>query len=826
MNYELCIMNYNKILLLLTLLLPITAKAFNDNKGEKSNIVCFVRFADEDADIFDKPLSNYQTLFGGEKETDNSVYNYFYNASYKQLKWKSLFLPATETELKSYRTSYERAYYQKYDASIRPTGYKDDVAGEARMQALVREIAGFLSKDMADKGASIDTDGDGFVDNLCIIFSGNSELSAKRGILWPQRKDLALPEEKAIYIAGKKLASYIMVFDGANGFNSQFDGITLNTGVLCHEMSHSLGTYDLYHVSGALNPVGVWDLMSDNQITPQGMTAYTKMRYCKWIDQIPEIKEAGTYTLNPLSGTTTDKIAYKIKPIGSDEYFVVEYRKKEGCDANLPASGLIIYRICPQYTGGNVNYNGTTRLDEQYIFRPGGTVTADGDISKAAFSIDNGRPSFGGDADIRPFYSDGKEAPFAITDISSCGETISFTLQPITVSLKVDNNNVAMPGFADCSATVKVYTTEEYSIIAPTVTAEWLTVETVKEADGDCIKFTTKTDNDTPKDRNAIITVKTKSGEEVHISVIQKSKSVTAPSALKAELTGNTVHLTWSKATAGEQLIYDDFENPGNPNAWEIKTSGDRGWRWEKCNPDKGFYRSYEGNYAATVYAAWEDIHQDEYFTSKAFANGNTMTFYSRTNGAGRTPANPPYYNVEVSSDNGATWTPVFNARTDQDKTTAGKYTRITIDLTPYKAEQMKVRFHCYDTDDTGLAYYWQIDNLEIMGEGDLSITGYDIYRNGEKIAHTATNDYIDQAPSAGDNIYTVCAVGNFGESSPSNAVTINVSSTGIHDVNAAPSVTAIYDITGRKLSSRAEMQSGKIYIVIYSDGNVTKIAK
>ena len=383
-----------------------------------------------------------------------------------------------------------------------------------------------------------------------------------------------------------------------------------------------------------------------------------------------------------------------------------------------------------------------------------------------------------------------------------------------------------MPGFADCSATVKVYTTEEYSIIAPTVTAEWLTVETVKEADGDCIKCTTKTDNDTPKDRKGYFTVQTKSGEEVHISVIQKSKSVTAPSALKAELTGNTVHLTWSKATAGEQLIYDDFENPDNPNAWEIKTSGDRGWRWEKCNPDKGFYRSYEGNYAATVYAAWEDIHQDEYFTSKAFANGNTMTFYSRTNGAGRTPANPPYYNVEVSSDNGATWTPVFNARTDQDKATAGKYTRVTIDLTPYKAEQMKVRFHCYDTDNTGLAYYWQIDNLEIMGEGDLSITGYDIYRNGEKIAHTATNDYIDQAPSAGDNIYTVCAVGNFGESSPSNAVTINVSSTGIHDVNAAPSVTAIYDITGRKLSSRAEMQSGKIYIVIYSDGNVIKIAK
>ena len=816
-------MSYNKILLLLILLLPNVAKAFNDNKGEKSNIVCFVRFADEDADIFDKPLSNYQTLFGGEKETDNSVYNYFYNASYKQLKWKSLFLPATETELKSYRTSYERAYYQKYDASIRPTGYKDDVAGEARMQALVREIADFLSKDMADQGASIDTDGDGFVDNLCIIFSGNSELSAKRGILWPQRKDLALPEEKAIYIAGKKLASYIMVFDGANGFNSQLDGITLNTGVLCHEMSHSLGTYDLYHVSGALNPVGVWDLMSDNQITPQGMTAYTKMRYCKWIDQIPEIKEAGTYTLNPVSGTTTDRIAYKIKPIGSDEYFIVEYRKKEGCDANLPASGLIIYRICPQYTGGNVNYNGTTRLDEQYIFRPGGTLKADGDISKAAFSIDNGRPAFGGDADIRPFYSDGKEAPFAITDISSCGETISFTLQPIKVSLKVDKNQVDLAGFADCSASVKVSTTEEYTINGET---EWLTIDNVKDADGYSIKFTTKSGNDTPKQRQAIITVKTAAGEEAQIIVTQQSKTITPPSALKAEISNDAVHLSWNKASAAARLIYDDFENTSNPNAWEIKTSGDRGWRWEKCNPDKGFYRSYEGSYAATVYAAWEDIHQDEYFTSKVFANGNTLTFYSRTNGAGRTSANPPYYNVEVSSDNGATWTPVFNARTDQNKATAGKYTLITIDLTPYKSEQMKVRFHCYDTDNTGLAYYWQIDNLEIVGESSTPITGYDIYRNGEKIAHTATNDYIDATPSSGDNVYTVCAVGNFGESSPSNAVTINVTSTGIQDITATATVTAIYDITGRKLRSQADMQSGNIYIVTYSDGNVVKIAK
>lgn len=118
-----------------------------------------------------------------------------------------------------------------------------------------------------------------------------------------------------------------MVFNDANGWSS-LSPVPLNTGVLCHEMSHTLGTYDLYHVNDDLNPVGVWDLMSDNLKTPQQMSAYTKYRYCKWIDEIPEISTPGTYTLNPVGGSSKENIAYKINPTGSDEYFIVEYRKK------------------------------------------------------------------------------------------------------------------------------------------------------------------------------------------------------------------------------------------------------------------------------------------------------------------------------------------------------------------------------------------------------------------------------------------------------------------------------------------------------------------
>ena len=46
----------------------------------------------------------------------------------------------------------------------------------AREQALIREVAAWLS-DALPEDASLDADGDGIVDNMCIVLSGRSELS-------------------------------------------------------------------------------------------------------------------------------------------------------------------------------------------------------------------------------------------------------------------------------------------------------------------------------------------------------------------------------------------------------------------------------------------------------------------------------------------------------------------------------------------------------------------------------------------------------------------------------------------------------------------------
>lgn len=50
-------------LTILCLLFAFQAGAFNKNTGTVGNTVCFVRFADEDASIFEHTIDTYQNLF-------------------------------------------------------------------------------------------------------------------------------------------------------------------------------------------------------------------------------------------------------------------------------------------------------------------------------------------------------------------------------------------------------------------------------------------------------------------------------------------------------------------------------------------------------------------------------------------------------------------------------------------------------------------------------------------------------------------------------------------------------------------------------------------
>lgn len=394
------------------------------------NVVCFVRFADEPDTVFIHKPDFYDKLYNDTSKTANSVFNYFSWSSYRQFEWTSLFYPVqtdTSGNVMSFKSSLKRGELQPYNALTNPIGYKSYYDATCIEHDLVRELGEYLDTVIPDS-VKLDWRSSGTIDNLTVILSGNSEKSSSKGILWPHQDSSLL--WAFIKLKNHVLSRYLVVFDNANGFKSG-QPVQINTGVLCHEMTHVLGAPDLYTLStDNSNPVGTWDLMSDNNVTPQGMTAYTRWKYGKWIDDIPQITADGDYELRPVGSETNDNVAYRIVASkASSEFFMLEYRKQEGTfESGIPSSGLICYRISDSYSG-NLNGNGK----EMYIFRQNATSN----WKKAAMSADIGITEGNTSASPIKFkFSDGKTAPFSISNVGYCNGTISFHVSGLSTGLE------------------------------------------------------------------------------------------------------------------------------------------------------------------------------------------------------------------------------------------------------------------------------------------------------------------------------------------------------------------------------------------------------
>ena len=279
-----------------------------------------------------------------------------------------------------------------------------------REHALLKRACQYIEDEVPDD-LNIDKNLDGYVDNMVFIVRGAT--TAWATLLWPHRWALY---NEVVYINGKRVWDYnLQVEDHLNGSGA---------GVLCHEMFHSLSAPDLYHYSSApYTSVGPWDLMDASDNPPQSMGAYMKFRYGGWIEQIPEITECGTYTINPLSEPENN--CFKIaSPNSSTQYYVVEYRVKIGTfEGGLPGSGLLVYRI-DDAENGNGNAQGPP--DEVYVYRPNGTINVNGNLSQAHYAADYGRTEINDNTNPSPFLQNGQPGGLNIANIGFTGETISF----------------------------------------------------------------------------------------------------------------------------------------------------------------------------------------------------------------------------------------------------------------------------------------------------------------------------------------------------------------------------------------------------------------
>ena len=292
------------------------------------------------------------------------------------------------------------------------------------------------------------------------------------------------------------------------------------------------------------------------------------------------------------------------------------------------------------------------------------------------------------------------------------------------------------------------------------------------------------------------------------VNVSQRSNLIQSPSALTAKVEGNAIVLSWVAPHEGTPALVEDFEDSQSLAKWTIKNEGDRGWVWKKSEK---YAEPYTGNYSMRLLDAWEDIHQDEYLISPSFSKGKSLTFYSKSTAPQKNnPAN--FYYVEVSSDGGITWEKIWDLKTDCS--VVNKYTRVDIDLSPYMSDDMKIAFHAYDTNQMGLSYWWHVDDVAVYPQVEHSIiTGYAIYRNGEKIGTATTSTFTDTAPLSGENVYTVRAEGSFGDTPDSESVTVSYTGTGICTPSASLSeVTMSYRQGVLHLESENEIKNLTMY--------------
>jgi immune inhibitor A len=224
-----------------------------------------------------------------------------------------------------------------------------------------------------------DADGDGVVDALLVIHSGQGWEWASSSALTPEPDPYAINSHKWVvrqedFGVGTRVEDYftcpellIPRFNVAPGWTDSIATI----GVYCHEFGHMLGLPDFYDTQTFENRVGVWDLMDYgtwNRITGDpsrvapgvlpGLFSGWSRAWLGWEDPLtvgasPGQTETVPLDLEPVSGGG-GAVHLGGNPLGVDwapgspgsgEFFVAEARARTGWDEGLPAEGMLIYHV-------------------------------------------------------------------------------------------------------------------------------------------------------------------------------------------------------------------------------------------------------------------------------------------------------------------------------------------------------------------------------------------------------------------------------------------------------------------------------------------------
>lgn len=407
-------------------------------KGTIQNVVIFIRFSDEAE--FSASVSYMTGLFDKGETSGRSLRDFYRTVSYSQLDIQTSIFPTPTSSLISYQDSHPRRYFQPY-SSTNPDGYPDSETRQIREHTLLRDAVNSVSPQIPSSLA-VDGDGDGVVDSITFVVKGQPD--GWSTLLWPHAWTTSITTR----INGKLVYKYNLQLETALA-QSELSGVS----VLAHEMFHVLGAPDLYHYTeNGISPTSIWDLMASD--AAQHPSAYMKYRYGKWISEIPRITASGWYTLSPLSASSNN--CFRVNsPFSDKEYFILEYRKKDGYDAVLPGSGLLVTRIDTTRNGAG-NRNGPP--DEVFMMRPYGTPHFEGLLLNAALSASSSSPMVSEGTAVSPFLSSGGTGGLDIPVIGTADDTLTFYVRipecmPPGISVQPTSQSIESGSTATLSVT-------------------------------------------------------------------------------------------------------------------------------------------------------------------------------------------------------------------------------------------------------------------------------------------------------------------------------------------------------------------------------------
>ena len=203
--------------------------------------------------------------------------------------------------------------------------------------------------------SNYDSDGDGFVDLIYIIYAGYGEnvQGNSSNYIWPHSDTFSSSVTKD----GKRLGRYGVSNElyGSEKKQSELGYLIDGTGVFCHEFAHCLGLPDLYPTGYSLNTecsnVGLsfYGLMDNGEFTfngfrPTALNCWERQRL-GWI----EVEELKSPTEVKLTTQERGGKAYMISnEANPDEYYMLE--QIDNNDRNLWnfylfGNGMLIYHI-------------------------------------------------------------------------------------------------------------------------------------------------------------------------------------------------------------------------------------------------------------------------------------------------------------------------------------------------------------------------------------------------------------------------------------------------------------------------------------------------